>query len=788
MKNFRWTALGLTLALLLTGTGCGGKGGENISGTQEQGSGTYEELVPEYLYVPEYYNISGENVQLYNAVISNGKLYGAGYEYDELTETYCTWLSGMDIAEGEVKNSQKVIAFPQNVSMDQFCMDQQGNFYVVERKQQETEQEETSSPEDYGQSTQPQYFLSKYDSQGNQLYQAGMDELTRDMEWFYVQNMAVDQKGRCYLSGDEGAIYLFDESGAYAGTAKVDGVNWISGMGTGKDGKVYICYNDNSGDVRGSLLTEIDFEKKQKGATYANFVSMNGNGNLIPGISQDFLVGDETGLYEYSLEKQEATRLLSWLDSDINGSHVSRYFAMADGSIAVLVNDWDTGSTEFAVMKKMKSEDVTRAETVVLGTFYSDSSLSSSVVNFNKTNGKYRVVIKSYMDPNSWSETAYEDAINTMNNEIISGNAPDIIALDMVDVSNFVSKGVLEDLSPYLDQSSVVSRKDFLPQVLEASTVNGVLTSIPDSFSLQTMMGLTSLLGSRKGWNITEIMEFAKEHPKGELFQYAQKSSILTSFLIYNQAQFLNREKAECYFDSSEFKSLLQFANTFPEELDYENMDNRLEPLRIADGSLLLVEAYISSFDDIPSYLAYFDGKDVSFIGYPTSQGNGTVMRLGSRYGISSKSQKKEGAWAFMEYLLSRDVLNDWSFYGFSSRKDVFEQQKEKATKVEYVLDENGEPMLDENGEPIWQGGGGWSMSDEYGNEWYYENKPLTREEADMVDDLLQGATSLDNMLDQELMNIVTEEAGSYFAGNKSVDEVAGIIQNRISLYLKENH
>lgn len=36
------------------------------------------------------------------------------------------------------------------------------------------------------------------------------------------------------------------------------------------------------------------------------------------------------------------------------------------------------------------------------------------------------------------------------------------------------------------------------------------------------------------------------------------------------------------------------------------------------------------------------------------------------------------------------------------------------------------------------------------------------------------------------LQNIIDEEAASYFSGQKSVDDVAAIIQNRASLYLQE--
>ena len=40
---------------------------------------------------------------------------------------------------------------------------------------------------------------------------------------------------------------------------------------------------------------------------------------------------------------------------------------------------------------------------------------------------------------------------------------------------------------------------------------------------------------------------------------------------------------------------------------------------------------------------------------------------------------------------------------------------------------------------------------------------------------------------DEQLIGIITEEAGAYFAGQKSAADVAAIIQSRVSTYVAEN-
>ena len=43
------------------------------------------------------------------------------------------------------------------------------------------------------------------------------------------------------------------------------------------------------------------------------------------------------------------------------------------------------------------------------------------------------------------------------------------------------------------------------------------------------------------------------------------------------------------------------------------------------------------------------------------------------------------------------------------------------------------------------------------------------------------------NASDDEIKKIIEEESGAFFAGKKSVNDVANIIQSRVELYISEN-
>lgn len=825
-KLGKGAALLLSAILLLT-SACGKT--DEKGGTPGKGENVSEELVPEYVYVADYIPLEAEQ-SYYNSQLVGGNLYNI--TYDSSGEEYRVLMAKRALQDGKLGETEEILSFAEEDNPDEYYIAENGEiFLVISRYPQniydtvteggsedgasgddvsgdgaedsepaddadgEGEGGEVSLPEEDmpgefydGSENTTKYFLRRYSADGELLYETDLKDLAEEQDYFYVRNIAADDQGRVYLCL-ENEIVLYDENGAQKGKIELgNGISWVDSMGTGKDGKTYICYYKSNENSSGYVLTELDFENKKLGATYENFRGGN-NGVFRKGVEKDFLIYDQDGLYEYSLADQTMEKILNWLDCDIDGSNVGTAAVDQDGKIIVLTRDWSAGNQqEIALLHKVKSEEVAQRETIVLGMLSSDSSINSRVVEFNKTSDKYRITVKTYMDSYEWSETTYQDAITNFTNDLTSDNGPDILDISSLnlDLSNYVKKGVIEDLTPYLDNSTVLDRSDFFEHILEGATYDGTLAFIPSTFTLATLAAKASDVGDQPGWTLSDLIAYSEAHPDAELLEYANRESILQMMLMLNQNEYLDSSTGECRFDSPEFKEMLTFANSFPE--DFENNDGRPTPLKVADGSLLLADASIYDFQEIQIVQAYFNG-DVTFIGYPTKgDSNGCLLHPGDGYVINAKSGHKDGAWAFLESLLARDITEDWNSFGFSTRKSLFEKQKEAATKVEYVLDENGDPILDENGNPIEEGvGSGMTWGGGDGEEWSYTYHTTTPEEAAVVEELLQDATFFSYSIDDELMTIISEGADAYFKGDKSVDEAVEVIQNRASLYVKEN-
>ena len=62
----------------------------------------------------------------------------------------------------------------------------------------------------------------------------------------------------------------------------------------------------------------------------------------------------------------------------------------------------------------------------------------------------------------------------------------------------------------------------------------------------------------------------------------------------------------------------------------------------------------------------------------------------------------------------------------------------------------------------------------------------MTEEQLETVDELIGKCTADRWGTDYESWNIIYEEAAPYFSGDKTLDEVMVIIENRMELYLNE--
>ena len=724
----RIKALFLSVFLVLSLVSCGNRQGNETNNT------------PALVYVPEYLEL-GDEVQ-YEALLDGDVLCHPVLSWEEEASASQLVLHRHSLT----KDTLVELPFKDTASMiNIWTLGADGSTYFVLYGWRSEEAAEAGSEGT---------ILVKYSASGELAFWRDITELLPDGE-FYYRRIAVDDQGRTYLFTENG-ILLFDGNGNSCGTVSgAFGNSLYSGsFGRGSDGKVYLSGTKSNGPNDESTLYQVDFETGKLGAGYADFPS-SGN-SLTFDAAGNIVTYDGMAVYTYNLNTQEKEQLFAWTDSGINVSDVDTVGILSDRRIAVFYRERQTNDSGVALLSGVDVAEAVQKQEIVLAQLFPQPDLPASVTTFNSKSDRYHITVKNYLQDRNVSEEEVEAAKTRLIADIISGNGPDILDSFSLhtEVEELISMGAFEDLNPYLDQSSVLDREDLIENVLSAETYDGILVSIPASFSLYTFFGSSAMVGEEMGWTYEDVIALLEANPDSKLCNFFMyKSNIL--FFCMDINDYVDWETASCSFDSEEFKSLLEFVAKRPVLESPVSGSNLTEKLR--NREILLLNTEISDFASIQEVQERFQ-EEVTAIGSPTSDGSAeSSLMTQSTAMMLSQSKVKDGVWEFIEYYLTEG--NDMYRYGFPNSWSKLEKMIEETTEKTY----------------------------DYGGSRFRSHVP-TQEEIDQVLDVIRTGKSSHTSADERMLkSIISEDAEAFFQGQKTVDEVAEIIQRRASIYVSEN-
>lgn len=625
------------------------------------------------------------------------------------------------------------------------------------------------------------YYIRSLDTDGTELTCA---EITVD-ENDYIQAyyMQVDENDNVVVPTSS-SIRAIKLDGTDAYNISVDGY-YIDTIIKLADGRLAAAYWGESEET----LAVIDTAT----GTLGEGVEVDSNiYNAIRGAGDyDMYYTSGTNFYGYKIEDGTSEKLFSWLDCDVNGDNIgaNTVSVSEDGTITALISEYDEKAESYSyqqvTVQKVPSSSVPQKQIITLAGIGYDYNVIDKIIEFNRSSDEYRIEMTDYSEYNTDEDS--EAGLTKLNTEIMAGNVPDILYLNGLNYTQLASKGLLEDLYPYIDSDSELSRDDFFQNVLAAMEVDGKLCTTVANFSVQSVVGAASVVGDEPGWTYDELNAALASMPEGcTVFdQYTTRDDILQTCLALDMDSFVNWGTGECNFDSEQFVQLLEFAKSFPSDFDWDNYEWSEEEStenRIMQGKQMLAASYIYSVEDLMynNYEQWFNG-DYTFIGFPTTSGTGSMFTLsGGNYAMSATSEYKDAIWQFLREFFTEDYQDEQ--YSLPSNRKVFEAKLEEACTVEYQKDNDGNYLLDENGEkiPIEKYGIYNSETGEY--EYVYA---MSEELAAKVTALVENTTKLANY-DDSIYSIVSEQAAAYFADQKSAEEVAKLVQSKANIFVNE--
>ena len=354
--------------------------------------------------------------------------------------------------------------------------------------------------------------------------------------------------------------------------------------------------------------------------------------------------------------------------------------------------------------------------------------------------------------------------------DIRSGNGPDVIlgAAQSIDV---LDSQYLEDLSSYLE-GETYNASDYYSSIIEASKLGGKAYYIPTAFSISGIVtDGTKVAPDQFGFTYEQYTSCVENefHGVDLVTGFVSRMHFLNLCFERNYDQWIADKKMD--IDTETFREMAAFfKDKIPEGVSVppENQWATKDPT--VDEETIYEAVF---FDEINSLtqLAQFNyfGKNLKIMGLPSANGNGPSANITNSFSITAGSSVKEGAYAFLDILLSEDVQkNATDTFPINRAATAYRVEKlRQANQTAYDWFSEPDQLISD---PILR------CASVY--------VPNTK----LEEILLQTFEKVDTVImsDNAVMMIVDEEMPAYLLGQKDLDTVIATINNRIKNVFNE--
>lgn len=543
-----------------------------------------------------------------------------------------------------------------------------------------------------------------------------------------VRFFSLEKAGDKFFAMSGRRLICFDSSGQELDNISLDNSQFLAMCRRG-DELIVSCFNFGQ-DAFGCELSVIKVDDR---------LSITGiyhsTGSIVSGLgiteNGEILIANEKGVYFLKEKSGQTEPLAMWSEMGALMPEYSSVIPYKGAYIVSTPGQKSIDSFSYGPLKENRQRLVLLTDTVTPG-------MKQMVDRFNQKSADYYVATELF-DHNE------EGSGNRLRARIASGTGPDIFALyNDSELESLNPEVVYEDIYPYLDADKDYGREDIFPSLLKAMEHRDRLHSIPYDFMIYTFYTTADLSLSAQ-MTLEDFAEAAESTGQALFSTWFGRDDIWKWLSTCSLGNFINENDYTCNFVDPGFISILEVCKGMPASAAVPNDDSSL--LRLDQvASLIHIRALGKTF-----------GDDYVFCGCPDGAGGGHCFEIGVRYSMSAGSQNKEGAWQFIREVMSPQN-GIYSFEYLPASVDMFD------TMVNLAVTEGLN----------------------YPN---YLKNPVTISEHD--------AHRLRNLIEEthflpekypEITQILNEEVQKFFAGDRSAEDTASIIQSRVSIFLSEQY
>lgn len=448
----------------------------------------------------------------------------------------------------------------------------------------------------------------------------------------------------------------------------------------------------------------------------------------------------------------------------------------------------DSGNNTAAAAVSSSTEEVT----VSLSVMTADRFLQLAEQKFEEQHPNIDIEIKEYEAapsaegngkmmmtkmPDPQTTEKYASSVGA---ELMSGKASDIIVMNGLPAAKYADKNLLADLGEMMKNDASFPMDHYYTDIFEAMKYNGVLYTVPAKVELNLWLGDKSVIdGSNvddNAWSWADFKNAAQtwlkdDNGDGQSDRYPlgkiEPVQLMTLMLNSSFSNFVDTAGKRASFDSQEFTGMLELAKSFyDEQIIYtDGADNANVVIQPKAKTMGYMDMYMmpkmSSFEESAAYY-----------NLPSeNEQRGTQFTSSMPLAINSKSEHTEEAWEFVKFLLSDEMQSANELNGIAVNKNGAKAQEENLKNLGQNQGNGG------------QGGGKKLMLNINGKT--ADMEPATDADIALIEEVL-NRPKVYAETDPKIAAIVTEETAPFFQGQRSAEETAKIIQNKVGTYLLE--
>ena len=342
--------------------------------------------------------------------------------------------------------------------------------------------------------------------------------------------------------------------------------------------------------------------------------------------------------------------------------------------------------------------------------------------------------------------------------ELMAGDGADLYLVSEADMKILYEQGALADLTGVLPLDV---EKCIFPGVLEGGMIDGRQIGLTPE-ATATIALVSNELWSENSWTLEEALHLIETNAQLEYLLVDRNYNNGASNILYNvflqnlnNSPFLNLEEGTCNFDNPLFIRLLKHVKEYGSFRKWES-----DPLE--EG---IAAGFFETLNNYPSFTYVMSkyGDRYHVVGFPTDEKSGNYWHS-DYYLVMSRDTSY------------RDVLEEYL-------KELFDVEHQKYCDSSVRNDLVSlltlyEPSSHRDSDWVYDRGNGIYQTvyvKPDGSTW-------EQEYLDLMNSCVQKSDGLD-----EIIDIIIEDASTYFDGSKDINTVVDIIQNRVQLYLDEH-